>query len=136
MLSQTGVKLVDTLDEYASWDQANWDPKDPNNGWSLFPVSAATNDPGFSGQSFGFFASLKVAALSLLESTGTSNGTRIAGTQLGGWDLHNGQGQLDGRHAELLSWLAYGFRSLRLVLSGAANDMGSYTPIWNDTSGT
>jgi uncharacterized protein (DUF1501 family) len=130
VLSQAGVKLADTLDEYASWDQANWNPTDPNSGWSLFPVDQATNDPGFSAGSYAFFTSLKVAALSLLESTGTNNGTRIAGTQLTGWDLHNNQ---LARHGELLSWLAYGFRSLHIVLSGVANNDRGYTPIWDDT---
>ena len=123
VLSQTGVKLVDTLDEYASWDQANWNPADPNNGWSLFPVSPDTNQAGFSAESYDFFAALKLSALSLLESGGgNNNGTRIAGTQLSGWDLHSGQGQIGGRHSELMSWLGYGMRSLRIVLSGAAND--------------
>ena len=133
VLSQTGVKLADTLDEYASWDQINWDPKDPDNSWSLFPVSPATNQAGFSPNSYGFFSSLKVAALSLLESTGTNNGTRIAGTQLGGWDTHNGQGQINGAQAELLSWLAYGFKSLRTLFSGAAIDPRGYTSIWDRT---
>ena len=97
VLSQTGVKLADTIDEYASWDQANWNPLDPDNGWSLFPVSTATNQPGFSTQAFEFFRSVKVCALSLLESTGASpNGTRVAGAQLNGWDTHSGQGQLTG----------------------------------------
>lgn len=133
-LSQTGVKLVDTLDEYDSWDQANWNPLDPVSGWSLFPVDTASNQAGFSGASFEFFHSLKVAALSLLESDGVNNnGTRVAGTQLGGWDLHSGQGQTNGTHAELLSWLAYGFKSLRVVLSGAAVDPRNYPSIWNDT---
>jgi hypothetical protein len=63
VLSQTGVKLADTFDEYESWDQANWDPKDPDTGWSLFPVSAATNQAGFSAQSYDFFGALKVSAL-------------------------------------------------------------------------
>ena len=40
---------------------------------------------------------------------------------------------LAGRHAELLSWLGYGMRSLRIVLSGAAIDTRSYTSIWQDT---
>jgi len=133
VLSQTGVKLADTLDEYQSWDQANWNPLDPISGWSLFPVSPATNQAGFSANSYAFFTSLKVAALSLLESDGTNNGTRIAGTQLAGWDTHNGQGQINGTQAELLSWLAYGFRSLRVVLSGAATDPRGYASIWDDT---
>lgn len=142
LLSDTGLKLVDVLDEYRAWDQANWDPKDPNSGWSLFPVSDETNpdDPTgpngkkFSPDAYAFFASLKVCALSLLESQqGGVNGTRIAGTQLGGWDHHDGQGQLDGIQAELLSWLGYGLRSLKVVLSGAANDPRGYPSIWQDT---
>ena len=133
VLSQTGVKLADTLDEYASWSQATWNPLDPDNGWSLFPVSTNTNQAGFSASSFDFFRSVKVCALSLLESSGTLNGTRVAGTQLSGWDTHSGQGQLNGAHAELMSWLAYALRSLRIVLSGAANDPRDYASIWEDT---
>lgn len=134
VLSQTGVKLADTLAEYDSWDQANWNPLDPNSGFSLFPVSPETNQVGFSAVSYEFFASLKIAALSLLESDGVNNnGTRIAGTQLNGWDLHSGQGQTLGAHADLLRWLAYGMNSLRIVLSGAANDPRGYASIWDDT---
>ena len=47
VLSQTGVKLVDTIDEYDSWDQANWNPLDPVTGWSLFPIDTASNQAGF-----------------------------------------------------------------------------------------
>jgi uncharacterized protein (DUF1501 family) len=142
VLSQTGVKLFDTLDEYESWDQANWDPKDPDSGWSLFPVDFASNpdDPSgpggkkFSAAAYPFFKSLKITALALLESDGTgTSGTRIAGTQLGSFDTHNGQGQVSGSQATLLSWLAYGLRSLRVVLSGAATDNRTYPAIWNDT---
>jgi uncharacterized protein (DUF1501 family) len=130
------------MDEYESWDQANWDPKDPVSGWSLFPVSNATNpdDPSgpggkkFSAAAYPFFNSLKINALSLLESDATStNGTRISGTELASFDTHNNQGQLAGSQADLLSWLAYGLRSLRVVLSGAATDDRDYPAIWNDT---
>ena len=134
ILSQTGVKLVDTLDEYASWDQANWNPLDPNTGFSLFPVSTATNQVGFSTTSFDFFRSVKVCALSLLESTGAStNGTRVAGTQLTGFDTHSAQGQTTGVQAELLSWVSYAIKSLRVVLSGAAVDPRGYPSIWSNT---
>jgi uncharacterized protein (DUF1501 family) len=142
ILSQTGIRLMDTLGEYESWDQANWDPKDPDNPtWSLFPVSSATNPPDPSGPggkkfasgSYSFFTNLKIAALSLLESDGTSNGTRVTGTELSSFDLHINAGTTNGRHAELLSWLAYGIRSLRIVLSGAAVDPRTYPPIWDKT---
>jgi uncharacterized protein (DUF1501 family) len=133
VLSQTGVKLMDVLDEYDSWDQANWNPLDPVSGFSLFPVSGATNPNGmFSAASYDFFRSLKVCALSLLESDATnSNGTRVCGTQVNGWDLHGQQGAENGAHAELLSWLGYGMRSLNVVLSGAANEPRGYKSIWD-----
>ncbi len=133
-LSQTGVKLVDTLDEYDAWDQANWNPIDPDTGFSLFPVSPATNQKGFTAASYNFFRSLKVCALALLESDGGTNGTRVTGTQLSGWDTHNGQGQANGAQAQLLSWVAYGFHSLRVVLSGAAIDPRNYPAIWDKTA--
>jgi len=136
VLSQTGVRLIDTIDEYASWSLATWDPKDPDSpSHSLFPVMDDASNPGFSPEAFGFFNSLKVCALSLLESDGSAhNGTRVAGTEVGGWDLHTGQGQTAGRHAELLSWLGYGFRSLRIVLSGGAIDLRNYPSIWDKTT--
>jgi len=143
VLSQTELKLVDTLDEYQSWDQANWHPTDPDTGWHLFPVSNETNPddptgPGgkkFAAGSYPFFRSLKVCALSLLESDGlNSNGTRIAGSQLAGWDTHENQGQAGGTQANLLSQLSYGFRSLRIALSGAANnEPRGYASIWHKT---
>jgi len=134
ILAQTGVKLADTLDEYASWDQANWNPLDPDTGDSLFPVSDATNQAGFAASSFEFFKSVKVCALALLESTGAStNGTRVAGTQLTGFDTHSGQGQVNGVQAELFAWLAHAMRSLRIVLSGAATDPRGYPSIWSNT---
>jgi uncharacterized protein (DUF1501 family) len=134
VLSQTGVQLADTLDEYDSWDQENWNPLDPDTGHSLFPVDTASNQVGFSTQAFTFFRQLKVCALSLLESEGTNNGTRIAGTQQSGFDSHFQQGQTNGSHAELLSWIAYGFRSLHIALSGAANDPRNYPSIWDKTT--
>jgi uncharacterized protein (DUF1501 family) len=141
-LTDTSVKLIDTLDEYRSWEQQNWDPKDPNSGYSLFPVSDATNppDPGgpngrkFAANAYPFFKSLKVCALSFLESDPASpNGTRIAGTELQGFDTHTSQGASAGTQATLLSWLAYGLRSLRVVLSGAATDPRGYPAVWDDT---
>jgi uncharacterized protein (DUF1501 family) len=133
VLSQTGVKLLGVLDEYEAWDQENWNPLDPVTGYSLFPVSGDTNPNGmFSPASYDFFRSLKVCALALLESDGVNNnGTRVAGTQLAGWDLHGGQGATNGAHAQLLSWVGYGIRSLQVVLSGAANDPRNYKGIWD-----
>jgi uncharacterized protein (DUF1501 family) len=144
ILSQTGVKLADTLDEYHAWDQANWNPTAPDTGWHLFPVSDDTNpdDPSgpngkkFPTGSYGFFRSLKICALSLLESTGAAtNGTRIAGSQIGGWDTHENQGTLTGTQATLLSYIGYGIRSLRIALSGVAtNEPRGYPSIWANTT--
>ena len=136
LLSDSGVKLIDTLDIYRAWDQANWNPLDPDTGYSLFPVDDLTNpdDPsGPNGKKFGtdsynFFKSLKICALSLLENSET----RIAGTELNGWDLHDNQGALAGAHTTLMSWLGYGMRSLSIVLSGAAIDSRGYADIWSD----
>ncbi len=135
VLADTQVKLVDTLDEYASWDQENWNPLDPDTGWSLFPVDETTNQAGFDPSSFNLFRSLKVCALALLESDGTNNnGTRIAGTQQSGWDHHVQQGSLGGQQAKLLSWIGWGMRSLRIVLSGAAIEPRNYPNIWDKTT--
>jgi uncharacterized protein (DUF1501 family) len=135
ILSQTGVKLIDTIDEYGSWSINTWDPKDPDSpAHSLFPVASGPSNPGFKAEAFGFFHSLKACALALLESTGNpGNGTRLAGTELVGFDVHNTQGQIGGRHADLLSWLAYGFRSLRIALTGGAIDPRGYPSIWDKT---
>ena len=137
LLSQTGVKLVDTIDEYASWDAANWDPLDPDPpNYSLFPgPTASNNPPQFANQqAFDFFEKVKICALALLESDGSpNNGTRISGTEIGGWDTHNGQGQINGQQATLLSYLGYAFRSLRILLSGAAIDPRAYGDIWDKT---
>jgi uncharacterized protein (DUF1501 family) len=142
LLSDVGLKLVDTLDEYRSWDQQNWDPKDPNSGWSLFPVNDATNpdDPSgpngkkFATSSYDFFRSLKLATLALLESDGLNdNGTRITGLELNGFDTHTSQGRLNGTQPRLLNWLGYGLKSVRIALSGAANDPRSYPGVWNRT---
>ncbi len=135
ILSQTGVKLIDSIDEYGSWSYGTWDPRDPDSpAHSLFPVVNDASNPGFPHEAFRFFGSLKACALALLESDGSANnGTRLAGTELVGFDLHNTQGQIVGRHAQLLSWLAYGFRSLRIVLSGGAIDTRNYASIWDKT---
>jgi uncharacterized protein (DUF1501 family) len=142
LISDTEEKLSNTLDEYRTWDQLNWDPKDPLTGWSLFPVSDDTNPDDLAGPngkkfattSYNFFRSLKVATLSLLESDGiNNNGTRIAGVELGGFDTHSAQGTLGGAQPTLLNWLGYGLKSVRVALSGAANDSRNYPSIWNDT---
>lgn len=144
VLRETEIKLVDTLDEYRTWDQAGWDPRDPDDpSLSLFPVDDATNPPDpngpggrrFRAVSYPFFQSLKVCALAMLESpAGSPNGTRVAGTELEGHDTHADQGGVTGAQSELLEWLAYGVRSLRIVLSGAAVDSRSYAPVWQETA--
>ena len=133
VLAETQVQLVDTLDEYESWDQANWNPLDPDSGWALFPVDPATNQAGFASSSFPFFRALKICALALLESarSGSLNGTRVAGTQQSGFDHHVEQA---GQHPQLLSWIGWGMRSLRVVLSGASVEPRGYPTIWDKTT--
>jgi hypothetical protein len=99
-------------------------------------VSPETNPSQFSAASYNFFRQVKICALALLESSGGANGTRIADTQIDGWDTHNVQGQMSGVHAERLSWLGYAMKSLRIVLSGAANDPRNYPSIWDTTPTT
>lgn len=138
LLAETGLQLIDTLDVYRAWDQANWNPRDPNTGYSLFPVDDATNPPdpaGPNGRKFPtavypFFNSLKICALALLEG----GDTRITGTEIGGFDTHDNQGGLTGSQPGLLAALGYGIASLRTVLSGAALDDRGYAPIWGDTA--
>ncbi|UCF68284.1 MAG: DUF1501 domain-containing protein [Acidobacteriota bacterium] len=134
ILSETEIKLQDAIDEYATWDQANWHPQDPVSADYLYPVDATT-DPGgiWPDNSRAFFKNLKVCALSLLESDGLSpNGTRVAGAQFGGFDTHETQDE-SGFHGSLLAALGYGIRSLYLVLSGQANEPRGYPSIWDDT---
>ena len=144
VLKATSIELEKFVDNFGAWDQGNWDPKDPDNPtWSLFPVSFATNpdDPSgpggkkFSSEAYEFFLNLKICALALLESNpGTNNnGTRVAGTELQGFDLHTNMGSVAGRHSELLSWVAYGQRSLRIALSGTAVDPRNYPSVWGKT---
>lgn len=138
VLSQTGVKLIDVTQQYKLWDQANWNPKDPNSGAYLFPVDAATDTPGFGFNAYGFFKNLRVCALSLLESDGRANNTRLAGMEMGGFDTHDGQGTTAGAHPDLLKWVAWGINSLRIVFSGAATynpgQQRNYTAIWDDVA--
>ncbi len=140
-LQASEIQLLDTLDEYAAWDHTNWNPTDPNTGEYLFPVSAATNpaDPSgpggrkFAAAFYPFFNALKVCVLSLLEGDGL-NGTRIAGTELTGFDNHENQGQLAGVHRDRLNVLGYGIRSVQIALSGVAtNEPRGYTGIWENT---
>lgn len=56
----------------------------------------------------GFFANLKAAALVLNKTDAI-----IAGTEFGGFDTHNGQGQLTGNHPNLnrgIGWAMYALR--------------------------
>ncbi len=138
LLSSTAVELLDVLDRYRAWDQASWNPRDPNTGNHLFPVNDATNPPDpagpngrrFATSAYPFFLSLKICALALLESAST----RVTGTELGGFDTHDGQGALTGTQPALFGTLGYGLASLRTVLSGAALDNRGYGAIWDDTA--
>ncbi|MBD3869351.1 MAG: DUF1501 domain-containing protein [Acidobacteria bacterium] len=70
----------------------------------------------------------------LAQVPGEVSGVQLDGTGTISWDTHENQGQAGGTQAVLLSWLSYGMRSLRIVLSGAAtNEPRNYGSIWNKT---
>jgi uncharacterized protein (DUF1501 family) len=108
--------LVSTLNLFSTIDFSETGNTfiDTDTGFSIFPTSAAKNGLGTAATNvvdagaFSFFQSLKGAAL-ILNKTGAV----IAGTEMGGFDTHNGQGGAAGDHADLLkrvAWAIYGLR--------------------------
>lgn len=99
----------------------NQNPGDSNIGYYLFPTEDVKNggwrrpNGANVGNKFvvptslrGFFANLKAAALVLNKTDAI-----IAGTEFGGFDTHNGQGQLTGQHPNLnrgIGWAMYALR--------------------------
>lgn len=134
LLSATGVKLLDVTEQYRLWDQAAYNPRDPNGGEYLFPVDAVTDPAQTYANYWSYFQNLRVAVLALLESDGRGNGTRVAGLELGGFDTHDGQGRVAGAHPDLLRVVARSVRAVRTALSGAALDNRGYAAVWDDTA--
>src|SRR6185436_12130092 len=113
----------DITDDDSDWanNTPNLNPNDPNRGYYLFPTTDIKNggwrrpngtnvfnkyavDPAEQG----FFSNLKAAALVLNKSDAI-----IAGTEIGGFDTHKGQGGLTGQHPNLnraIGWAIYALR--------------------------
>lgn len=103
-----GKQFTSSVDAFASINFTDNNFFDTDGTTHLFPISAATNQKGFSSGSYGFFTNLKNAAQILSESNAV-----ISGTEMGGFDTHNAQGTLAGTHANLLRYLGWGLYALR-----------------------
>lgn len=116
-------------DDIKTDGDADWYPGASNDtdGYYLFPTSDAKNGgyqrPGVGGpinankrvvptkaysSGTGFMNNLKAAAM-ILNNTDAI----IAGTELGGFDTHSGQGSATGQHADLLQQVGWAMYALR-----------------------
>ncbi|MFN0059100.1 MAG: DUF1501 domain-containing protein [Planctomycetota bacterium] len=114
LLGSSGMSVGSTLQAISA---AGVDPATyvPENG-ATYPSDAAPG--GFPASSFPFFQQLRDAAM-LLKQTDM----RIVGIEIDGFDTHVQQGAVGGAHAQLLSQVAHGMRSLSLDLQS----------LWDDT---
>jgi uncharacterized protein (DUF1501 family) len=116
--------MTDTMNIFANIDFTGTYTDDVNTDgdtgpYNLFPTSNATNG-GYAlhansatkyvvpTSSYTFFNELKAAALVLNKTDAI-----IAGTELGGFDTHNNQGNVTGSHANLqrsIAWAMYGLK--------------------------
>lgn len=108
LLFQTGSGLKDAIDAIKTIGLTSNNFFDANGTTHLFPVDAASNQKGFTSDSYGYFKNIKTAA-QILASTDAV----IAGTSLGGFDTHNNQGALTGGHANRMKWLGWTMYALR-----------------------
>ena len=162
LLSLQYGNLMDTLTIFAQInfaDSANTYVDDlPTDGDSapyyLFPTTNAKNggyaqhgnDPQkyvVDTGSYGFFTSLKAAAMVLNKTDAI-----IAGTELGGFDTHSGQGSVTGFHANLLRRIGWSMYALRKYFTNYAEKVHwnnlvvitltefGRTSIQNDSAGT
>jgi uncharacterized protein (DUF1501 family) len=108
--------LVSTLNLFSTidFDDTGNTYTDPDTGFYLFPTTTTKNGLGTAATNvvdagaYGFFQSLKAAALILNKTEAV-----IAGTEMGGFDTHNNQGGVTGDHADLqkrIAWAIYGLR--------------------------
>lgn len=112
LLFPTGQSLKDSIDSLKSigLEKNNFFDKDGTT--RLFPIDSASNQKGFAASSYGFFKNLKVAAQILAHTDAV-----IAGTQLGGFDTHDGQGALTGTHGSRMQWIGWGLYAVRKFLT-------------------
>jgi hypothetical protein len=123
-LTQQYENMATTLQVFAGIDfseNGNTFTEDPNNPvdgsatpYNLFPTTNAKNGGGVTNRyvvdtgAYGLFKNLKAAALILNKTDAI-----IAGTEFGGFDTHNSQGNYTGTHANLqrrLGWAMYGLK--------------------------
>ncbi len=114
LVGSTGLAMGETLFalENAGIDPATYIPA----AGATYPDAA--NPEGFANNSFPFFSQIRDAAI-LLKQTDL----RVAGVEIGGFDLHANQGAATGAHADLLATIGHAVRSLSI-------DLGA---IWDDT---
>ena len=89
----------------------------------LFPLSGSTDDKGLGSGAYSMMRQLKMACQVL---GGTD--AVVTGIEVGGYDTHQDQGPVSGRHAQLLGRLGWGLYAARKYLSHA--DVN----IWENTT--
>lgn len=123
LLYNTGRTLEDSIETLKGIGVERNDFFDTDGVTHLFPIDKASNQQGFPNGAYGFFRNLKVAAQILAGTDAV-----IAGTQLTGFDTHNRQGALDGKHAGLLARLGWALHALRRFFLDAD------PALWRDTA--
>jgi uncharacterized protein (DUF1501 family) len=105
---------------------------DKNGGWRRTPGGATDGNKYVVNPNHqGFFYNLKAAALVLAQTSAI-----IAGTEIGGFDTHQTQGQLTGSHPDLqraIGWALYGLRKFFMRYGkGGSDELPGATVSWND----
>lgn len=122
LLFETGAGLKGAIELIKKIGLTNNNYFDTDGATHLFPIDAASNQKGFTSDSYGFFKNIKTAA-QILSSTDAI----IAGTSLGGFDTHNNQGALAGGHSNRMKWLGWTMYALRKFFNDAN------PTLWDDT---
>lgn len=138
LVHQTGSRFVNSIEQIRAIDfDSNGLDSDDNkiagspfldddpNLRHLFPNNSQTDEGRFdSYRAFNFFDGLKNAC-QVLQHTDAI----ITGTELGGFDTHDNQGDLDDGHGRLMAYLGWGLHAVRKYLSHADVDLWSRTTV-------
>ncbi len=122
LLYGTGGTLQNSIETLKAVGVDQNDFFDTDGTTHLFPIDRESNQKGFPSSAYRFFRYLKVATQILAGTDAV-----IAGTQLTGFDTHNRQGALDGKHAGLLARLGWALYAVRRFLLDAD------PALWRDT---
>lgn len=117
-IDANGASIGDSGRGYFLFPTSN----DKNGGWRRPDRTANANKYAVNPNHHNFFYKLKAAALVLNKTDAV-----IAGTEIGGFDTHQTQGQLTGTHPDLqraIGWALYGLRKYFLNYAQNVN--------WND----